>query len=319
MSPTAQAAPAPSSTRRRLFIALRVAVTVGALAWTLSRVSLHDLGAAAARMPPATVLLAVLLAIGTLTIAALRSRLLLYAYGAPRPLTFLSLCRLHWAGIFYNTFLPGNVAGDLMRAHAMREAFQGAAGSWATVAIERVFGLAGLFSLAACVVAFHPVPGIANLPALAAVALVVAAAAAAAPVLGRRLSFLPGRLGKLAASLPTVVHPAMLPIALLLSLCTQAMVALTGYVLVRALHPSAQLADMLVLVPFASVAAYFPASIAGLGVREAALVALLGAVGVSRPDATAVSFAYLATQLVVAAVGGLLPVAAKTVEPGQSG
>ena len=306
-----EAPPAPSSTRRRLFIALRIAVTVGALAWTIARVSLRELGAAAARMPPTTVLLAVLIVIATFMVAAFRSRVLLYAYGAPRPLTFLALCRLHWAGIFYNTFLPGNVAGDLVRAHAMREAFQGAAGSWATVAIERVFGLAGLFALAACVVSVHPVPGVPNISALAVVALIIAAGAAAAPVVGRRLTFLPGKLGKLAASLPTVVHPTMLPIALVLSMCTQALVALTGYVLVRALFPAAQLADMLVLVPFASVAAYFPASVAGLGVREAALVALLGAVGVSRPDATAVSFAYLATQLVVAAVGGLMPVAAK--------
>jgi len=51
-------------------------VTVAALAWTISRVSLRDLGAAAARMPPTTVLLAVLLVIVTLSVAAFRSRVL---------------------------------------------------------------------------------------------------------------------------------------------------------------------------------------------------------------------------------------------------
>jgi len=314
MNGPSPADPAPgerarSATRRGLWAGLRVAVGLGALAWTLSRVSLEDLVASAARIGPGPALAAVGATFLALVVATERWRLVLAAYAAPHLPRRRDLLRLYLVGLFYNTYLPGAVGGELVRGWATRHAFgaQGAGGGLAVVVVERLFGLAGLLTLGAGVLAVHPVTGTRHLPALAAAGLAAALAAASSPLLLRRLApWVPGRFRGLVAGLPTVRRPALLGVVLLLSVGTQALSAITGWVLLRAIDPGVALMDALVLVPLAMVAAFFPFTQAGLGVREAAFVWLFTRVGVARADATAASLGVLAAQLVVAGVGGLL-------------
>lgn len=295
--------------RARAWLAVRVSVTVAALWWTLSRVSPGEMMGAAGRVTAGAAMLAVALTFGNLLVGALRWRVLMHAYGARRPPRVGFLARAYLVGIFYNTFVPGNVGGDVLRGHVTRRAFAGAAGAYVTVAIERVFGLAGLLLLAAGVLLVHPIGGIAGLSRLALAGIAAALAAASAPVVARRLApRLPGRLGRLAAGLPALHRPLALAAVLALSVGTQGVVAVTGHVLVSAIDSSVSLLDSLVLVPVAMAAVYFPAAVAGLGVREAAFVALFTQVGVGRADATAASLAFLGAQLTVAAVGGILHV-----------
>ncbi len=299
-------APAEHKGRDRLWFAVRLLVAAGALTWTLSRVSLREMARAAARVSVFAALASVGLTFFALLLAGLRSRVFLRAYGAENPPSVRSLARLHLIGLFYNTFLPGNVGGDVVRAHATRAVFGGGAGAYMVVGIERVFGLAGLLTLTASVLAVHPVFGVRHLGVLSVVGLCGAVAAVLAPFVGRKLTFLPGPLGRLAGTLPVVRRPVGILGGFLLSLCTQTTVAMLGHVLIASIHPSVRVADSLVLVPLAAVAAYFPATVAGIGVREAAFVGLFAAVGVPRADATAASLAFLASQLVVALVGGLV-------------
>ena len=78
-----------------------------------------------------------------------------------------------------------------------------------------------------------------------------------------------------------------------------------GYLLLSSVHPSASLADALVLVPVAMAALYLP-TVAGLGVREASFVFFFGLVGVTAEEATATALAFFASQLVIALCGGAL-------------
>ncbi len=300
--------PGPDAKRRHpyLRLAIRITITLAALAWTFSRLSLEDLGHAASRLTPVAATVALALTYLGLLIGAVRWRVLLGAYGAHTRPPVLRLFRLNLIGLFYNTFLPANVAGDVMRAHVTRDAFPGVTGAYVVVGVERIFGLAGLFTLGASVLALHPLRGIHDLPLIAALGLIAAVGAALAPMVGRRLApRLPGRLRGLAASLPAIDRPVLLVPILALSVCTQAIVALIGYSLATAIAPQVTVTQALVLIPLAMIALYLP-TIAGLGTREAAFVVLFGAVGVSAADATAISLAYFAAQLTVALTGGLV-------------
>jgi len=288
--------------------AMRLGATAAALGlwWWIARASAGDLLRALASITPQAALVALLLSFLGLGVGALRWRILIRAYGGVAIPPLGALARIYLEAIFFNTFLPANVAGDVLRAHVTRRAFPGAASAYLIVAIERLFGLAGLCLLTSAMLLAHPIPGLRGGSWLAGVGLLVAFGAAAAPLLARRLGGrLPGRLGELARSAPEVGRPAGLLVVLALSVGTQTLVALTGHVLVASLRPEVTVADSLVRVPAALAATYFP-TIAGLGAREAAFVVLFAGAGVSQADATAASLAFLGVQLVVALVGGLV-------------
>jgi uncharacterized membrane protein YbhN (UPF0104 family) len=305
--PAEPPAAAPAVGRARALFAVKLLVTGGALAFTFSRLSLADLAGAVGRLSLSAVLAAVALTLANLFVAGVRWRVLLLAHGAKDAPGVAFLWRAQLVGHFYNTFLPGNVTGDALRAHATRASFDGPLGSYMIVALERFFGLAGLFTVGAIGLLWHPLPGVMRADLLAAFAFATAFVIVLSPVLGRAFGRrLPGRAGAWAANLPTVVHPALLGVVLLLSLLTHTLVALTGHVLVHAVAPQVLVSESLVLVPLAMIATYVPFSVAGLGVREAAFVFLFGKVLVSAADATTASLAFMAVYVLVAALGGLL-------------
>lgn len=308
----------PAQKRRtRLFFVAKLLVTATALAFTFSRTSLTDLTAAVRRLHPSAVMIAMALTLANLALAGVRWRILLAAYGARNapPVSFLARAQL--VGHFYNTFVPGNVTGDVLRAHATRRSFDGPLGSYLVVAVERFFGLAGLFTLGALTLWLRPLPGV-RADLLAVLASATALLILLFPIAGRSLGrHLPGRLGAFAAGLPVPQRPALLAIVLALAVVTHTIVALTGHVLIDAIAPAVAAHQSIVLVPLAMIATYVPFSVAGLGVREAAFVFLFGKIGVTASDATAASLAFLAVYALVAALGGLVHLA-RPLEPGSA-
>lgn len=308
---TSAGSAAPSSKRRaRLLFAVKLLVTAGALAFTFSRISFADLSGAVRRLQPSAVVVAAALTLANLALAGLRWRILLAAYGAKGAPSVAFLARAQLVGHFYNTFVPGNVTGDVLRAHATRRSFDGPLGSYMVVVLERFFGLAGLFTLGAIGLVLRPLPGVIRADLLAALAFATALLIALIPIAGRSLGRrLPGRLGRFAASLPVVERPGLLGVVMALAIVTHTLVALTGHVLIDSIAPQVAAHESIVLVPLAMIATYVPFSVAGLGVREAAFVFLFGRVGVPAAGATAASLAFLAVYALVAALGGLVHLA----------
>ncbi len=294
------------SKKKWIWLAVRVAIAVTALAWTLLRVPFASMKAAAQHLSWQAGVFAVVLTFANLWVGAIRWRALLVAFGATELPSVLYLTRVYLVGLFYNTFLPANVGGDVLRAHVTRSAFKEPAGAYVVVAVERVFGLAGLLLLCATVMLVSPIPGVFGVGPLAALAIVGALAVCVAPAFAHRFADkLPPRLAVLVRAIPRVANTGALVTVLLLSVATQVLVAWTGHVLVAALDPSVAFTTSLVLVPLAIVATYFPATVAGMGVREMAFVALFARVHVTAANATAASLSFLAVQLVVALAGGL--------------
>ncbi|MFW6051049.1 MAG: lysylphosphatidylglycerol synthase transmembrane domain-containing protein [Myxococcota bacterium] len=305
----------PSRRRRIVSWLVRLGITSAALAWAMSQTDFDALGSALARVSGTAAVLSVAIFLVNLLVGAARWRVLLVAYGGKWKPPLLLLWRVYLVALFYNTVLPANVGGDVMRGYVTRRAFPGAAGAYLVVAIERIFGLAGIFLLAAIGLIVHPIPEISNMTVFALAGIVVAGLAAASPMAGRRLApWLPGRLRTMAELLPTVRVPALLIVVLALSVGTQTALALTGHVLLSSIDPQISLGTSIILVPVAMAAIYAP-TVGGLGAREAAFVLVFGAIGMGETDAVAASFAMFAAQLATALLGGLAHLIAPLPDP----
>jgi uncharacterized membrane protein YbhN (UPF0104 family) len=299
--------------RRILSLALRIAGSVLGLAYVLSLADPAELLSVAlslpAHVPP---LVFAVMAFGLL-IGTLRWRVVLWAYGAVKHPSLMRLYYLYLVALFYNSFLPGGLGGDVIRGLVGRESFgeAGVTRSLTVVFVERVLGLAGLLLVAGTVLVVHPLPGFTSGTLLGLAGVAGAVAAVLGIAAGRRLSdSVPAFIGRKLAKLPPLEKPSGLLGGLGLSLATQVGAAVSGFLVLGAVEPSITFLDALVIVPVASAAAFFPLTVGGAGAREAAFVVLCSlALGMDAADAAASSLVLFAIQLALGAVGGLLQLA----------
>ena len=274
--------------RRWLIFSLKIGVTLAALSWALSRTSVSAMLDAVARMSATAPLVALLLLGSCVLVGAVRWREVIRAYGVELlpPLGFL--IHGYFVANFYNTLVPGNIGGDALRGHAARGAFSNAADSYVAVLVERGFGLAAIVVLAGVGAWLSPaVPFWWAGPALLVAGGALAVVSVATPWLMRKTArWLPASLRGLVGELTLPRANRALFIAMLWSIVTQTFTVLASHVLVHDLDPNLRLIDSLAFIPIASLSMYVPISLAGLGVREAAFVLLLGRVGVSPANAT---------------------------------
>jgi uncharacterized membrane protein YbhN (UPF0104 family) len=320
-APASPAAPARRRLLRAAFIwALRLGGTAAGVIYTLTLVDLDRVDDAIARIPPLALLGAVALVAANVVAGALRWRVVLDAYGATAPPPLPRLVHLSFVGFFYNNYLPGAVAGDVIRGVAIREAFgdggaAGVTGNLAVVLVERALGLFALFVLLAAGLALAG--GDLDTRALwmwTAGGTAGAGAIVVGLIVARRLApRLPGAVGRIAARVPAIVDGGAFARGVALSVATQGCVALAGYVLLHAGHPEVDVFAALLVVPLAAATAFLPITVGGAGAREAVFVALSGRLfGISSEDALAASLALWGAHLAVGALGGVLMAARGT-------
>jgi uncharacterized membrane protein YbhN (UPF0104 family) len=304
------------SGRKRLGVALRVIVTLGAVGYLLVTTDRHAVAAALRRASPAAFLAATGLVFGSVILGTLRWRSVLGAYGAREIPPTARLLRYYLVGLFYNTYLPGAVGGDVVRGMATRDAYPQAAAAFTVVLVERVLGLAALLLLAGTTALLWPPAGVGGVLPLALLGVGGALLALGLVAAGRRVGqAVGGRVGRWAMALPVLERPQKLLAAIVLSLGGHLFAAVGGHLTLRGLGVATTLGTSVVLVPLAVAAGFFPLTIAGAGAREGAFVALYRGVGVAQADAVAASFLLLAAQLIVAAVGGLITLFAPVATP----
>ncbi len=325
MAAQAQAHPETAAPKRGLrryaLPLLRAAVTVGAIVFVASKVDGPKLLAALMQIAPSAWLLTMLLFFIGLGLGAQRWRLLLDAFGAPQAPSVRQLFRIHLVGFFYSTCVPGGVGGDIVRAVATRNAFgpSGGTGSLAVVLVERVLGMTGLLLLAAGATLVHPLPDMTGIELGAALGLAGAMAVLVAVANAQRLApLLPGALRRFALAIPVPRRYSLLVVVTFIAMLCHACVACGGHALLHSIAPGLPLTQSLVIIPVAAATAFLPFTVAGIGVREAAFVALYARAGVAEHDALAVSFGVLACTYALALLGGLLELVAPvklTAEP----
>ncbi len=290
-------------------LVLRIAGSAAGIAYVATLIDLDDVRHAAGQISLLALVAAVALVALNVVAGAERWRVLLAAYGADHRPSRARAIRLYFVSFFYNNYLPGAVTGDVVRGVVARDVFgdRGATAGLAVVLVERALGLLGVFVLLAAGVAAATIPTgslwlWSALGSAGSLALVLAL-----PFARRIAPALPGKLRAIAERVPALTSPRAFVIAAALSFVTQLLVTLAGWVLLRAVAPSVDLAGALLIVPLAAATAFLPITVGGAGAREAVYVTLGASLyGMPRADALAASLALWLAHLVCGAAGGLL-------------
>ncbi len=199
-----------------------------------------------------------------------------------------SLTRMFWVGMAFNQVLPSAVGGDALRVLLARRSGLDLTTSATSVLIERAMMLLSLVLVVVLAVWYAPADtldpwlitvaegllgvGLAGLAAIAAVRWPLAKA----PKL-RVARFAVHLVGGLRA---VAFSSGAVPLTIL-CLITNVNLAIAAWWLAQAFDFPLTLAQILAVISMVSLAMVIPVSIGGWGVREAAMVSLLGPLGVS--------------------------------------
>jgi len=225
------------------------------------------------------------------------------------PFTLKAAVRLGLVGNFFNTFLPGAVGGDLLKAAFIAREQQRRTVAVATVMIDRAIGLWALFVLVALtgstfwLIGDSAVRDQPNLRLIIRIALVVVGASL---VLWAVLGLLPDRRARVfnwrLRHIPKVGHSAaefwtalwlyrtkgrVILTALLMSLVGHTCSVLMFICVVTAFQPASMptISQHFLLVPIGMAAQAIPITPGGLGVGEAVFKKLYTMVGQQGADA----------------------------------
>ena len=310
--------PSPRPRRRKLLRLIQLGVVVLALYFVFSRIHPADARSVLARMNPAMLPIAVLIALAGMAFSSWRWSILLRAAGIAYPK--LRAFRCYLSGAFYSLVMPGVVGGDVSRVLICRHDTGGGYAVIAgTVLLERALGVGVLmcvlaFGLAVSSSGFIPSPAKMLVYAAAACGLV---AVFCLPGLVRRGAR--GAAGRYLHSVKSIAHLAgafspvrdlrapqiaqALVLTALFQLTDVAMTLLLAHALNIALHGPA----LLVALPLVYLATALPISPSGLGLREATLAFILPGVGAAtESDAALLALATFGIRIVVGILGGLV-------------
>lgn len=209
---------------------------------------------------------------------------------------FAAVLRVTYASSFFNAWLFGVVAGDAARALLIPARDKGRTTMVHSVLFDRILTLAGLGLVV--------VPGVVRdmRPFGRDPAVLLALCVAAAPILMLTaaafvLPVLRFVGGKLSAPLVGLVHGwrgllrarARFAATLAIAAASQVALAAVAYCLARAQHLDVTVLDFIMLMPPVVLLVTLPVSAGGWGVREGAMVAMLGTIGVASGPALLIS------------------------------
>lgn len=204
--------------------------------------------------------------------------------------------------LLYGTALPGQITGDAVKALRLARAqADGEAGAAvAAVAVDKIVGVFALLLFTALGLGLE-----ADVFGRAAAAGAALAVAGAGAVLAAALVLpVPARFGRsVAAWRAASFRPASLVHGLLLGLIFQALCVAIFLILGAALNIVLSFAAWAVVVGLVSLVLLAPVTVAGLGLREATLVSVIGVLGGSEVAAFALSLVLFVLTLAGAAAG----------------
>ena len=281
-------------------LVLKIGISVALLALVLSRVPLQEALAAAAGLTPAAAALAILSYFAAHAVNAGKLRVLLPG------LSLWQAWRFTMIAVLFGTALPGQLAGDAVKAFRLARAAPDVGevtAAVAAVAVDKIIGMFALLLLTAIGLGLNAAT-FGEEVVIAAGVITVLIPVGLMVVL---LAPLPAWLGKWGQEFAAWRTVALTPSALLRSLALgvlfQILSIATFDILGDALGIDLPLTAWAVIVGLISVILLLPVTVAGLGLREGSLVAVLAMVGEGRGPALALSFALLAINLLGAGVG----------------
>jgi glycosyltransferase 2 family protein len=290
--------------RDKLVNLLKIAVSVGLVAWAFAKIDLKLVAGQLATANPWLVLAALALFEVAIIVNGVKWQVLLRAQGVRVP--FGPLLQFLFTGFFFNNFLPANVGGDVIRGYGLARYTDRGADAAVSVIVDRIVGLIAYMSTAfvaaVILVNVRSGQGLQELEWVAFVAL-LATLAGFATLLSRRVRAVLSRLfgsrwlsplAPLWNRISTAFDAYRFQyralamafgLGLLGILCT----TFVNWLLSESMGGQMPLSTILLLNPLIALVLMLPISIGGIGVSQAAYPFFYGLAGVPPSHALAVS------------------------------
>ncbi len=283
---------------------LRIVISGGLIFWLFSRYNLQEVLQSLKDLPLRLFLLACLAYLAAQILSSLRWQVLcgLFSFlGKFR--TFLGF---YFVGMFFNLFLPTGLGGDFFKIHFLSRKNGRRLSAAFTVLGDRVFGLMSMLLMGSACVKMRPdllPPPLSDI--LFACGLAVLAGLLFLPVIARiKLPFWPGLSLCLKDLAAIWQKPKKLVLIFGLSFLLQALGMGAAAILGAGLGIQVPVSFYFAAIPIVSLAVLVPISLNGIGIREGALVYLLGFKGIPAAPALCLGLLFFAVQAVVGLLGG---------------
>jgi uncharacterized membrane protein YbhN (UPF0104 family) len=273
---------------KALLFALKFLVSSSLLYAVLSRAGLEKVFGLLRNIAPLSFVAAVLIYLSAQFVSSIRWRLLLE--GGPG---VGRLFPLYLLGSFFNTFLPGLVGGDAVKAYYLYKEAGDGTRALASVFMDRYMGFLTLMMMGLIAFPFGYRYFSGSWIEWALPLIVVFFAAASLVVFGLRV----GQRARFLRDFYAYFHAyrkkgAVMLKTIALSAVVQTAIILAVYVLSMGLGERVPLLALFMFMPIIVTVSSIPVSISGVGLREGAFVLLLGSIGIPPDAATALSFAW---------------------------
>jgi uncharacterized protein (TIRG00374 family) len=309
--------------RDKLITALKIVVSLGLIAYLLSRVGIDEVVEAMRSASTNYLYLLVALAIyfGAIAVGSVKWQILLKAQGIKVPLG--NLLSFTFVGLFFGNFLPTNVGGDLVRGYDLARHTLLPAETAVSVVVDRMLGLIA-FIFVAVVMALLVVytegqVGLWEVAAAAGVALLALSGIFALMLSDRLrrqlrrlfnaplLSSLAPLYDKLSTALSAYRRSyGALAIGFCISILVLTIGSVVNYLISLALGGGISLLHIFLFTPLITFVLLIPISIGGIGLNQSAYVFFFNLVGVSEQKSLAMSLIMQAIIIISSLPGGIL-------------
>jgi len=301
------------STRSRLIIALKIAVTLTFMAVALRHVGLRAQLANWSSLHVGHMAVACLTILLTQVLAAVRWNVLLTRWEIA--LTFGQAFRLNMVGLFFNMAFPTSVGGDAVKAFFLARHSGKGPESVMSLLLARFLGIVVLLTIglvAGVVFAWSLLPRwvLGSAAALIAAAILGAVVVLRSSWIGRWTKASQrgavGMLRRALAALQFAGHDGWLMVELVILSFFIQIVSIHGYYeAALAIGMRTSYLHFLIFVPLTNAVAMVPVSIFGLGLRENSFAFFFALVGIAPALAVSMSLTWFLAYLLTSLTGGL--------------
>jgi glycosyltransferase 2 family protein len=303
----------PGSRRRNLALILKGILSLALIVWIARNFEFRALALQFREVRPSLLVLSGTLILLQTVGGAARWQAIIAAQGGN--VDFLTTFRIYYIGVFFATCTPGGVLGDIVRAWHAHRAGLIISSAISSVVLDRLVVVVYLVAISIATVHFLP-PAIQKqypIGLTSALLLVALLAGLGTPL---AIRYLPPHwrsrpsVGKLAALSSSMLSVTLRPFSLAWIFCltaaSQVTLCAAFYALSQSINMPVGFVDFMILMPLVIVASILPISLGGWGMRETAMIFVLGLVGVAPERALVLSILVGVLAIVISLPGGVL-------------
>ena len=302
--------------KKIVLLLAKIIFSLGIIVVLLLKIDLDQLYRTIINMEYWYFLLSFLISLLCLYLATLRWQILLKEFTIAIP--FVELFRFICLSFFYNFFIPGGFAGDIIRGYKCKKYYISSTYGIASVFIDRLIGLAsfilfGIFGILFTLDVLKQTKLFTPFIIVLAISLFLLfilfnrKIISCFKVLSNIHSILYNKLKQLYNCIYFYKgYKSILVTALIVSLFASFFNILVFYLLSVSTGGVVTFINFIFFIPIITIISYLPISYSGLGIREAGFVLLFSQIGMSREQALAIPLMYFGLLFLLAIVGGMI-------------